>query len=458
MKKLLPLLLSFLSLSSFAQNFKLPAYEKLTLPNGLVVYLMEQHEVPLIAVSGQFPAGSILDGSRHGLANLTAEALRFGTQSLTKSELDDQLDFVGAQLSTSGGKDRAGLSANFAVKDQDRVWPLLQEVILRPRFDATEFDKRKARLLVELKQAKDRPSQVLGEYFNAFFYGTHPYATPQAGTTETVEKLTLDDVKAFYAAQYVPNGSVIAVVGDFNTAEMKARLTRLFGGWKKGAAKTPSVAPPVPPAPAGPRVLLVNKDNANETQIIFGQAGVPVNNPDYVGIQVVNTVLGDRFTSWLIDEVRVNKGYTYGIRSAFASQQAGGTFRVQTFTPTKTTIPCIDLAMEVVGRLRTKGIDENLLTSAKNYVKGQFPPRYETPGQLAGFLTTMHVYNLGDGYINDFQKRVDALTTESVKGIIQKYFPPENFQLVLIGKAADLREPVKKYGPVVEKDIKAAGY
>lgn len=454
MKKILFFLL--LALPGFSQNFKLPRYEKLVLPNGLTLMLMEQHEVPVLAVSVGLPAGAVYDGGQYGLANLTAESLKFGTKSFPKALLDEKLDFLGAQLSTYATLETASLTSSFAVKDQETVWPMIKEVLVNPVFDASEFEKRKSRLLVELKQAKQRPSAVLGEYFNHFYYGNQPYGSPADGTPESIGGITLDQVKNFYRTHYQPNGTVVSVVGDFNTAAMKAKLTTLFKDWKKGTAPTPP--PALKALPSQSRVLLVNKENATETQIMIGQKGVPMNNPDYVGIEVVNTVLGARFTSWLVDELRVNHGYTYGVRSSFDMKKAGGTFVIRTFTPTKTTIPAIDLALAVIGRLYTKGIDEKLLASAKNYVKGQFPPRFETPAQLASLLTTMFTYGLNDNYINDFQAKVDALNVDSVKRIIQTYFPKDHFQLVLIGKTAEYGEAAKKYGEVSEKQIETPGY
>ncbi len=454
MKKILFFLL--LALPGFSQNFKLPRYEKLVLPNGLTLMLMEQHEVPVLAVSVGLPAGAVYDGIQYGLANLTAESLKFGTKSFPKALLDEKLDFLGAQLSTYATLETASLTSSFAVKDQETVWHMIKEVLVNPAFDASEFEKRKSRLLVELKQAKQRPSAVLGEYFNHFYYGNQPYGSPADGTPESIGGITLDQVKNFYRTHYQPNGTVVSVVGDFNTAAMKAKLTTLFKDWKKGTA--PTQPPALKAVPSQSRVLLVNKENATETQIMIGQKGVTMNNPDYVGIEVVNTVLGARFTSWLVDELRVNHGYTYGVRSSFDMKKAGGTFVIRTFTPTKTTIPAIDLALEVIGRLYTKGIDEKLLASAKNYVKGQFPPRFETPAQLASLLTTMFTYGLNDSYINDFQAKVDALNVDSVKRIIQTYFPKDHFQLVLIGKTAEYREAAKKYGEVSEKQIETPGY
>ncbi|NNG27361.1 MAG: insulinase family protein, partial [Ignavibacteriaceae bacterium] len=175
-------------------------------------------------------------------------------------------------------------------------------------------------------------------------------------------------------------------------------------------------------------------------------------------IQVINTIFGGRFTSWLNDELRVNAGLTYGARSSFYNYKNAGTFFISTFTATETTIEAIDLALEVLNQLHTEGVDEETLTSAKNYLKGQFPPKYETSGELADLLTTMHFYGLDDSYINDFEKNVDAMTVDKAKELIAKYFPKENLQFVLIGKADEIRDQVKKYGEVVEKSIEDDGF
>ncbi|MDP2364700.1 MAG: insulinase family protein, partial [Ignavibacteria bacterium] len=191
---------------------------------------------------------------------------------------------------------------------------------------------------------------------------------------------------------------------------------------------------------------------------MIGGFGVPMSNPDQIQIDVINTILGGRFTSWLNDELRVNAGYTYGARSRFASYKTAGTFYISTFTATKNTEPAIDLALKTYNRLFEKGIDEATLKSAKNYVKGQFPPDYETASSLAGFLTQKYIYGLDDSYINDFEKSVDGMTVEKANEIIKKYFPKDNLQFVLIGKANDIREIAKKYGKVIEKNISEDGF
>jgi predicted Zn-dependent peptidase len=206
--------------------------------------------------------------------------------------------------------------------------------------------------------------------------------------------------------------------------------------------------------PTSAKVLLVNKEDAKETTFYIGAPGVTRNNKDIVAIQVVNTLFGGRFTSMLNEELRINSGLTYGARSSFRTYKNGGSFYISTFTAKESTEQAIDLTLEVVNRLHEKGLDEKSLTSAKNYVKGQFPPRYETVGQLSDFLAEMFWYNFDETFINDFEKNVDGLTLKKANQIIATYFPKDNFQIVLIGKAAEIEKIASKYGPVDQIDIK----
>lgn len=437
-----------------AQSYKLPKYEKFKLKNGLTIFLMEQKEVPVINVSAIMPAGAIYDGKKAGLASLTATALKHGTKNFIKSKLDEELDFAGASIGTFASKESAGLSAKFASKDRDKVLGLIKEVLLEPVFDAAEFDKEKKRLLVSLEQQKESPRSVIGSYFDKFLYGDHVYGNIIQGKISTVTPLTTDDVKKFYAENYLPEGSAIAIAGDFNSAEMKAKVTALFAGWKKGSKPQVNQAAKAATAPSGNRVLLINKDDAKETTFYIGAPGISRNNPDFVSIDVVNTLFGGRFTSMLNDELRVNTGLTYGANSRFTALKNAGTFAISTFTASKTTEPAIDKALEVLNKLHNNGIDEQSLTSAKNYVKGQFPPRYETAGQLAGLMTQMFWYNFDESFINNFEKNVDGLTLEKAKAIIAKYFPKDKLQFVLVGKSADIKKIAEKYGPVTEVHIK----
>jgi predicted Zn-dependent peptidase len=452
-------LVLLLSTIGFAQ-FKLPKYEVVKLDNGLTVYLMEKKDVPIISFSAVFDAGAIRDGEKSGLASFTAEALKLGTVNYSKDQIDSVFNFYGSSLNTYARLDYSGLYSEFMKGDLDILLPVIKDVIINPTFPEEEINKRKQRWIAELDQAKESPRQVIGSYYNKFLFGDSQYGNPVNGIKNIVEKFNKKHIVDFHKGGYRPENSVVAIVGDFNLAEMKSTITNLFSDW------IPDQIMVVKDVILGKknfdhlnesRVYLINKDNATETTFMIGGFGVPMNNQDQIQIDVINTILGGRFTSWLNDELRVNAGYTYGARSRFASYKTAGAFYISTFTAIKNTEPAIDLAIKTYNRLFEKGIDEATLKSAKNYVKGQFPPEYETAGSLAGFLTQKYIYGLDDSYINDFEKTVDGMTVESANEIIKKYFPKDNLQFVLIGKGDDIRDIAKKYGKVIEKSIDEDG-
>jgi predicted Zn-dependent peptidase len=448
---------SLLAASAGGNSFQLPEYEKFILENGLTVYLMEQHEVPLIHVSAVFPAGAVRDNGQYGLASLTAEGLLLGTKNYSKEEIEEKLDFLGASYSTRAKEETASISLSFLNTHQETVFPILKEIVTLPVFDQREFEKRKKRLLLELEQAKEQPSRVILDYYKKFFFGDQGYGNPIPGTPSSVKKIGVDDLKAFYKANYKPQESAIAFVGDFKTLEMKKRVKQLFNDWQvKGTSQ--KLTPRPLPGLEQSRVLLVNKEDATETQFIIGGLGINRNNPDYVAVMVINTILGGRFTSWLNDELRVNAGLTYGAFSDFTPYRNPGIFVIRSFTKTATTVKAIDLALKVLNRLHRQGVDQKTLSSAKNYMKGQFPPRYETLQSLASLLTSMFFYNFDESFINNFQENVDKVTAAKAKEIISRYFPKNNLQFVLIGKSPEIRDKVKKYGKITEKELKTDGF
>jgi predicted Zn-dependent peptidase len=446
-------LFAFPAQAQDSASFKLPPYQKLVLKNGLTIYLMEQHEVPMVYVSAVLPAGAIYDKAQSGLASLTASMLMNGTRRMPKKQLEEELDFRGAEVITYATKETAGLSASFAAKDGETVLALVRDVLLAPAFSAQEFEKEKQLLLAQLEQEKESPRNVIDDYFDEVLYGNHVYANRTGGRATSVAKITVADVQRFYKTYYRPDGAAIAIAGDFNAADMQKKIADLFTPWIKGAAATAAILT-TPAQPAATRVLLVNKDDARETTFMIGGSGVPRNHPDYVAMEVVNTVFGGRFTSWLNDELRVNTGLTYGAGSWFTRLKKGGTFQISTFTASENTEAAIDKALEVLNKLHTTGIDTQTLTSAKNYVKGGFPPRYETARQLAALLTQMFWYGFDESFINNFQSAVDHLTVEKAKEVVATYFPKTNLQFVLVGKSSDIKKVAAKYGPVTEVQLK----
>lgn len=452
-QKILIFCLLVASINLSAQGYKLPKYTTFTLSNGLTISLMEQHDVPTISASIILSAGAIYDYDKAGLASLTATALKHGTKKFPKSNLDEELDFIGASIDTYATKEFAGINANFASKDREKVLDIIKELLLNPSFDAAEFEKEKSRLLVSLEQQKESPRAVIGPYFDTLLFGSHVYGNVINGSISTVNKLTSKDVKEFYNANYKPNDAAICIVGDFVTKDMKATLSKLFSAWAKATSEKENLASKPIEKPTENKVLLVNKEDAKETTFYIGSHGISRNNPDFVAIEVVNTLFGGRFTSMLNDELRVNSGLTYGAGSRFRTLKNGGSFFISTFTASKTTEAAIDKTLEVIKKLHANGIDEKSLSSAKNYVKGQFPPEYETNQQLASLLSQMFWYNFDSSFIDNFEKNVDSLDLAKANQIIAQYFPKDKLQFVLVGKSADIKKVAEKYGKVTEVQI-----
>lgn len=436
---------------SWAAEFRLPQYSKTTLDNGLTVYLMEQKEVPLIDASIIVKAGAVQD-DKAGLAAMTADNLLLGTASMSKEAFEQKLDFIGANINSTAGVESSRVRVSMAAKDANTVLPLLFEAVTSPAFSPDEFDKYKTRYLSGLAQRQESPRAMIKTYFDALLYQGHPYANDQDGSPASVNDIALEDIKSFHIKWFKPNNAAVIITGDFDSAAMTKQIREMFGAWK-GKARSQELGAAID-TPKKAQILLVDKSDANESTFMIGGPGIAFSNPDYVAVSVVNTVLGARFTSWLNDELRVNSGLTYGARSRFDTKSLGGGFYISSFTRTATTTEAIDLALKTYERLWKKGIDQATLDSAKAYVKGQFPPRYETSSQLNALLANMFIYQFDEKFIDTFSDQVNKLDEARAKEIVAKYFPKENLQVVVIGNAEEVREKVAKYGEMTEANIK----
>jgi len=442
------------ALSAVAQGpsveLKLPPYRKVKLENGMTLLLMEQHEVPLVSFSVVVRSGATADpAGKEGLASVTAELLRKGTKTWTADQLSGELDFIGGQLAANAAADSTSVAAEFVKKDLAKGLDLLADVIVNPTFPEDEVTKIVKQRLDGIKASKDRAQGAIGQYFNRYLYGSHPYGRPPAGDESSLAALTRDDVVRFYGANYIPGGIILAASGDFATSEMEKLLTGKFLTWQ---AK-PSTAVRVPdPAPAqGKRLLLVDKPDSTQTFFRIGNVGVARSNPDRVWIDVVNTLFGGRFTSWLNTELRIKSGLTYGASSRFDERLKPGPFFISSFTPNSTTAQALDLALATLQRLHEAGITKEELQSAKTYIKGQFPPEIETTDRLAATIAELEFFSLDEREVNTLYSKVDAMTLADAKRIVREYFPLEKLVFVLIGKASEIEPVVKKYAKTMDK-------
>ncbi|NOT60466.1 MAG: insulinase family protein [Acidobacteria bacterium] len=445
--------------TAFAQSggIKLPPYKKAKLKNGLTIILMEQHEVPLVSFSVLVKAGATADAAgKEGTAAMVAGLLRKGTKTRTGDQISNDLDFTGAQLGFGDGADFTTGRAEFVKKDLAKGLDIFADCLLAPMFPADEFIKLQKQTLDGLKAAKDQAQGVIGEYYNAYLFGSaHPYG--RNATEASAAALTRDDVAKFYETYYTPSNTILSVVGDFATAEMEKLLEAKFGAWP--AKNAPTVNVPDAAAFTGKKLLLIDKPDSTQTYYRIGNLGVARTNKDRIQINVINTLFGGRFTSMLNDALRVSSGLTYGANSFFDQRKARGSFAIATYTRNETTEKAIDLTLKILDQLHAEGISEKDLQSGKNYLKGQFPPTIETNDQLAAQLASFEFYGLDASDLNDFAQTVDAMTLADAQRIIKTYFPKENLVFVLIGKASEIETAVKKYAPKLEKKaITDAGY
>jgi predicted Zn-dependent peptidase len=438
------LMLTIFASTAAAQTLHMPPHEKYVLKNGLTVLLLEKHGVPMINLFAIVKTGSTADpAGEEGLASITAGLLRKGTKARTAQQFAADLDFIGGEFEADAGADYSSVSAEFLTKDLARGLELFSDALLHPTFPQAEVEKLLAQSIDGVRGAKDDPQQVLGAYYDGYLYGTHPYGRPSGGDEVSLQRIKRDAIVKLYETNYAPGSTLLAVAGEFNGAEMRKKLEEVFGGWpaRTVAAWPIAATPPV----KGKRLLLVDKDDATQTYFTFGNVGIARNDPDRVAIRVVNTIFGGRFTSELNEALRVESGYTYGASSFFDSRKSPGPFGISSFTKNETTTPAIDLALQVLEKLHEDGVTDEQLKSAKSYIKGQFPPNIETSRQLAQIIASHEFYGLGDEDINQLEARVDAVTPEVAKQVIQKHFPAENLVFVLIGKASAIGKAVEKY-------------
>jgi predicted Zn-dependent peptidase len=293
---------------------------------------------------------------------------------------------------------------------------------------------------------------LLADYGNAWLLGSHAYARPADGDAKSLQSIGLDDIKRYYAEQVGGDRLILAVVGDFNGADMHQRLEAAFGGWRKAGAAAPAIDAPV--RQQGRRVLLVDKPGATQTYFWLANVGASRTDAARTAQSVVNTLFGGRFTSMLNTELRVKSGLTYGASSSFTRLRQPGAFAISSYTETDKTAAALDLALATLDRLHKDGFDATSLDSAKSYMLGQFPTALETNGQLAGKLADLMLYDLGPDDVDGFASRVAAVDATVARATIDRSFPKStDLAIVLIGDAAKIRDVARHYGPLTEMKL-----
>jgi predicted Zn-dependent peptidase len=415
---------------------------KRTLPNGLQVWIVEQHKVPVANVTLVVKAGAGADTrGKFGLASLTAEMLDEGAGARTALQLADAVDYLGAGLSTGSSFDASTVDLHVPAARLAAALPVMADVALRPAFPGKELARVRDELLASLVQVEDDPEQLVEVAFPRLVFGpAHRYGTMAMGTASTLKGFTVSDLRQFHAQHYVPSASVVIVAGDVTPSRVMPLLESAFGAWQ-------GKAPVVPPVAAAPqltarRIFLVDKPGAAQSQVRIGWIGVPRSTPDYFALRLLNTVLGGAFTSRLNTNLREDHGYAYGAGSAFQMRASAGPFYAEAGVQTDKTSEALTEFFKELDRIRAP-IPADELEKAKGYLALQLPRSFETTASVAASLSAMFVYDLPADFFATYTARLRAVTMEDVRRAAGKHIQPDKFAVVLIGDRKAVEAPVR---------------
>jgi zinc protease len=370
-----------------------------------------------------------------------------GTKTLSATQIADKIDFVGGNLSAGSGWDASNVECSVLKKHLKVGIELMRDVTLNPAFAEDEIERLRQQTLSSIKNAKDQPDNLADEEFDKWLFGDYPYAHPIGGDEASVSSISHDDIVAQYERIFIPTHSVLAVIGDVSAKEGFRIAEEMFGSWKQSSAPVAENQPPLPPK--GYRVHIVDKADATQAQIRIGHLGVARRHEDYFPLVVMNYILGGGgFSSRLMKTIRSEMGLTYGISCYFSMRTEAGPYVIDTFTKNESTLQAIQETIKVMKVYQQEGPTEKELTEAKSYLTGSYPLNFETPGQIAGQLLNIDLHNLGADYIEKYRSRVEAVTTEDVKRVAQKYLRPDDMNIVVVSRAEDVKSQLESLGPI----------
>ena len=416
-----------------APQLKIPPIQKRALANGLPVWIVEQHEVPLVQVNLVIHAGSGDDPANgFGLASFTAAMLDEGAGARSALQIADEMEFLGASLGTTSSFDASAIRLNVPVRQLRPALALMADVALRPTFPAAEVERLRQERLTALLQAKDDASSVAPLAFARVVFGqAHRYGTAASGTEATLKAITAAQMRAFHAARYRPSNATLIVAGDVTAAAVLPQLEAAFAAWPMATPVARTAVPLARQSTAG-QLTIVDMPSAEQSQIRIGWVGVPRSSPDYFPLVVLNTVLGGSFTSRLNQNLREEHGYSYGASSRFDMRLSAGAFQAGAGVQTDKTAEALrEFFNEFKGIAAP--VSEAELAKAKNYVALSFPSEFETITDLTAHLEEMAVYKLPDTYFSQYVANVQAVTAAAVQKAAATYIQPEKFAVVVVG-------------------------
>lgn len=404
-------------------------------PNGMTVLVLEQHFLPIVEIHSLIKTGSAQDPpDKAGLANLVASLLDEGTTSRTSKQIAEQIDFVGGSLEVRASEDFTTASARILKKDVDLGFTLLADMLQHPAFHKQEFERIRTQILGEMASDNDDPGHVAMKAFNQLVFHGHPYRWPLNGTEETLGKITVADVAAFYAKEYVPGQVILTVVGDVTVDQVTGLVQTYFGGWKKSPGPARNIRKPG--VLDKKTVQLIEKD-LTQSSIVLGHSGINRTNPDFYAVSVMNYILGaGGFSSRLMDSIRDKQGLAYGIMSHFDARLMPGSFWISLQTRSETTNQAITGVLAEMRGIRDAPVSDQELAEAKSFLAGSFPLRLDSTAKLAQVLAQVEFYGLGFEYFSQYPRWIERVTKEDVQRVAKQYLDPQRYALVVVGNLA----------------------
>jgi len=404
-------------------------------PSGMEVWQVEEHSLPMIAISVSLPAGAAYDpAGREGLAALTAGMLNEGAGDMGAIAFQEALESRAIKFSASAGRDNLVVSVQTLTEHASEAFRLLGLALSRPRFDPDAIERVRAQLLASLKRDEEDPAAIAAKVWTAVYFGDHPYAHPENGTEAGLKAITRKDLQAFAAAHLVRGGAKLAVSGDVDAETLKTLVAGALG-------PLPEPAPaPIPPflGGAGKLIKIVPLD-VPQPSAVFGGPGLLRTDPDFIPAYVANYILGGGgFSSRLMEEVREKRGLTYGVSTSLGAYRAAGVVVGSVASQKERIAEAVGLIETEMGRIATEGVTDEELADAKTYLTGSFPLAFDSNVKIAGLLNAFQRDGLGRDYVNTRNDLVEAVTREQVNAAAKRVFAPEGLTVVIAGTPAGM--------------------
>lgn len=425
---------------------KIPNVATFTMPNGMKLYLLEDHELPLVRGTALVRTGNLFDPpDKVGLATITGMVMRTGgTKDKTGDQLDEELENIAASVESSIDESFGSASFSCLKENTDEVLGVFHDLLTAPGFRQNKIDLAKTELRSGISRRNDDPHGILEREFANIVYGRN---TPYGWQLEyaTVDKITRDDVTGFYQRYFFPENVMLAVMGDFSVAEMKARLEKLFGDW---TVKQPPV-PPFPPVQAKPErgIFLATKTDVDQTFFSLGHLGGELRDKDFPALQVMADILGGGFHSRLMQRVRTKLGYAYDVSSYWgANYDHPGLFQVSGSTKSASTVDTIKAIREEIEKIRTSEVTEEELKSAKDTVANSFVFNFDTPAKTLNRILRYDYYGYPRDFIDRYQRAIQAVTRADVLRVAREHIRPDDFTDVLVANPQQFGTPLGTLG------------